>query len=83
LILAWRMCASGRHYRKRLHDERGGRIFTDEINLSPTRTGSYIRALSDVSEFEHMICIDGSYEDEDGSFNYYFYLRPWAWTGRT
>ncbi len=54
-----------------------GSIFTDEINLSHA---DWIvdPGASDVSEFEHMICIDGSYEDEDGSFNYYFYLRPWG-----
>ena len=33
---------------------------------------------SDVSEYEHMIEIDGYYEDDKGSFRYYIYLRPWG-----
>lgn len=33
-----------------------------------------------VSQYDHMICIDGTYEDpeNDGGFNYKIYLRPWG-----
>lgn len=33
-----------------------------------------------VSQYDHMICIDGSYEDpeNDGGFDYKIYLRPWG-----
>lgn len=33
-----------------------------------------------VSQYNHMICIDGTYEDpeNDGGFNYKIYLRPWG-----
>ncbi len=31
-----------------------------------------------VSDFDHMICIDGYCEDDRGSFNYYIFLRPWG-----
>lgn len=30
------------------------------------------------SDFDHMITIDGHYEDSNGSFDYYIYLRPWG-----
>ena len=33
---------------------------------------------SDVSEFDHMIEIDGTYEYESGSFDYSIFLRPWG-----
>ena len=33
---------------------------------------------SDVNEYDHMIEIDGEYEDEYGSLRYYIYLRPWG-----
>ncbi len=33
---------------------------------------------SEVSGFEHMICIDGKFENERGSFMYYVFLRPWG-----
>ena len=33
---------------------------------------------SDVSEYDHMIEIDGKYEDENGSLRYYIFLRPWG-----
>ncbi len=35
---------------------------------------------SAVSQYDHMICIDGSYEDpeNDGGFDYKIYLRPWG-----
>lgn len=33
-----------------------------------------------VSQYDHMICIDGTYEDPEngGGFDYKFYLRPWG-----
>ena len=33
-----------------------------------------------VSDYEHMICLDGSYEDPEngGGFDYKIYLRPWG-----
>lgn len=33
-----------------------------------------------VSQYEHMICIDGSYEDpeNDGGFSYMIFLKPWG-----
>lgn len=31
-----------------------------------------------ILEYDNMICIDGWYEDEDGSFHYAMYLRPWG-----
>jgi len=54
-----------------------GTVFTGEINLAHA---DWIvdPGASSVSEFEHMICIDGYYEDDDGSFYYSFYLRPWG-----
>lgn len=33
---------------------------------------------SDISDFDHMICITGTYEDDYGSFVYEIYLRPWG-----
>ena len=34
---------------------------------------------SDVSDFDHMIAIEGGeYEDENGGFKYTIYLRPWG-----
>ena len=33
---------------------------------------------STVSDYDHMIEIYGTYEDEDGSFDYAIYLRPWG-----
>ncbi len=33
---------------------------------------------SEVSACEHMICIEGEYEDADGSFHYYIFLKPWG-----
>jgi len=33
---------------------------------------------SHVSDYEHMIWIEGTYEDETGSFRYNMYLRPWG-----
>lgn len=35
---------------------------------------------SAVSQYDHMICIDGSYEDpaDEGGFDYMIYLRPWG-----
>ncbi len=33
---------------------------------------------SEVSDFDHMIAIEGRYEDETGGFLYYIYLRPWG-----
>ncbi|MBR2531150.1 MAG: hypothetical protein IKE56_00600 [Lachnospiraceae bacterium] len=33
---------------------------------------------SDVSAFDHMICIEGDYEDESGDLHYYIYLKPWG-----
>ena len=34
-----------------------------------------------VKDFDHMICIDGAYEDpndEDSGYDYYIFLRPWG-----
>ena len=31
-----------------------------------------------ILDYEDMICIDGWYEDEEGSFHYAMYLRPWG-----
>nr|MCR4804962.1 hypothetical protein [Clostridia bacterium] len=33
---------------------------------------------SSVSGYDHMIEIYGSWEDDDGSYDYYVYLRPWG-----
>ena len=33
---------------------------------------------SAVSDYEHMIEIDGSYEGDEGGFDYAIYLRPWG-----
>ena len=31
-----------------------------------------------ILDYDDMICIDGWYEDDDGSFHYAMYLRPWG-----
>ena len=31
-----------------------------------------------ILDYDDMICIDGWYEDDDGSFHYSMYLRPWG-----
>lgn len=31
-----------------------------------------------IVDYDDLICIDGWYEDEDGSFHYAMYLRPWG-----
>lgn len=35
---------------------------------------------STVSQYDHMICIDGTYEDpeDEGGFDYFIYMRPWG-----
>ena len=33
---------------------------------------------SHVSDYDHMIWIEGTYEDETGSFRYNMYLKPWG-----
>ena len=64
---------------------------TTSAGCMKTESGSFLRegnlghadwmvdpGASDVSDFDHMIEIDGEYEDEAGSFRYYIYLRPWG-----
>ncbi len=54
-----------------------GRFNSSEVNLGHADWLSDPGAHS-MSNYENMICIDGEYEDEEGSFRYEIYLRPWG-----
>ena len=55
-----------------------GKFWYSEINVKHADWMADPGA-SDVSQFDHMICLEGGeYEDQDGSFKYYIYLRPWG-----
>ena len=54
-----------------------GQFLSDETNVAHADWISDPGA-SDVSDYDHMIEIDGYYEDNDGSFRYYVFLRPWG-----
>lgn len=55
-----------------------GKFWLEEINVHHADWMADPGA-SDVSDFDHMIAIEGGeYEDENGGFKYTIYLRPWG-----
>ncbi len=54
-----------------------GSFLTDEENVAHA-DWLVDPGASSVSDYDHMIEIDGVYEDENGSFRYYIYMRPWG-----
>lgn len=50
----------------------GGYIFEDELS----HTDWIIDPA--MMDYDNLICIDGWYENADGSFHYAMYLRPWG-----
>ncbi|MCR4740360.1 MAG: hypothetical protein K5886_08920 [Lachnospiraceae bacterium] len=54
-----------------------GSFWTDKKNIGHA-DWSVEPEISDFKDFKDLICISSIYEDEDGKFRYYIYLKPWG-----